>query len=86
MTLKNTDHDDIVLMCTDSEKQIAKLEWFYQYRRPEDPNASHELKNLLQRMKDMHATLEQIYQEATGKRFESKMDDYRTTLRKKLSN
>lgn len=68
MTLKSTDHEEIVFMCTDSEKQIARLEWFYQDRRPEDPNASQELNNLLQRMKDLHATLEQLYEEATGKR------------------
>lgn len=86
MKLKNTDHDDIVFMCTDSEKQIAKLEWFYQHRKPEDPTASQELNNLLQRMKDMHRTLERIYETAIGKRFESKMDEYRTTLKKRLSN
>lgn len=86
MKLKNTDHDDIVFMCTDSEKQIAKLEWFYQYRKPEDPTASQELKNLLQRMKDMHATLEQLYEKTAGRRFQSKIDEYRTTLRKKLAN
>ncbi len=86
MKLTNIDHDDIVFMCTDSEKQIAKLEWFYQYRKPEDPIASQELKNLLQRMKDMHQTLEQIYETAIGKRFESKMDEYRKTLKKTLSN
>jgi ferredoxin-NADP reductase len=86
MSVKKSEHEDIVFMCTDSEKQIAKLEWFYAYRRPEDAIASQELKNLLQRMKDMHTSLAEMYEKVTGRRFESKIDDYRATLRKKLSN
>lgn len=86
MKVKNTEHEDIVFMGNDSERQIAKLEWFYEYRRPKDPIASQELKSLIQAMKDMHATLEHLYEKAAGKRFESKMDDYRATLRKRLSN
>lgn len=86
MNVEMTGYDDIRFMCTDSEKQIAKLEWLFEYRRPEDPAASQELKRLLQAMKDMHAALTEMYERATGERFESKMDDYRTTLRKKLSN
>jgi hypothetical protein len=62
MSLKYTDHEETLFMCTDSEKQIAKLEWFNQYGKPEDPTASQQLKNLLQTMKDMHATLEQLYE------------------------
>lgn len=86
MNVKKAGRDDIAFMCTDSEKQIAKLEWLYEYRRPEDPKASQELKNLIQAMKDMHVTLAEMYEKATGRRFESKMEDYRTTLKKKLSN
>lgn len=86
MNVEMTGYDNIRFMCTDSEKQIAKLEWLYKYRRPEDHAARHELKRLLQAMKNMHAALTEMYEKATGKRFESNMDDYRTTLRKKLSN
>jgi hypothetical protein len=70
----------------DSEKQIAKLEWLYEYRRPEGLIASQELKSLIEAMKDMHATLEQLYENTAGKRFESRINEYRTTLRTKLSN
>jgi len=86
MNVKYAVHGDLLFMCTDSEKQIAKLEWMYQYRRPEDLVASQELKSLIQAMKDMQASLEQLYENTTGKRFESKMDEYRARLRKKLSN
>jgi hypothetical protein len=86
VNVKNAAHGDILFMCTDSEKQIAKLEWLFEYRRPENRKASQGLKSLIQSMKDMQATLEQLYENATGKKFESKIDEYRTTLRKKLAN
>lgn len=86
MNVEIPEHDDIRFMCTDSEKNIAKLEWLYEYRRPRDPGASQKLETLLQAMKDMHATLEQMYRDATGKKFESKIEDYRKKLRLKLAN
>jgi Tfp pilus assembly ATPase PilU len=86
MNVKNAVHGDLLLMCTDSEKQIAKLELLYEYRIPQDLIARQELKSLIEVMKDMQGSLEQLYENAIGKRFESKMVEYRTTLMKRLVN
>jgi hypothetical protein len=37
-------------------------------------------------MKDMHVALEQLFENATRNRYESKMDVNRKTLRRKLAN
>ncbi len=77
---------DLLRMCTDSEQRIAKLEWLYQHRMFADANEMEALRQVIQTLGDVHASLRQAYETASARKFESKMSAYRKRLTKRLSN
>ncbi len=86
VSIDNKSVADLLHMCTDSERQIAKLEWLCQHGAPADSQEREAMEELIQTIKDLHTSLKQAYEAASGKRFQSKMIAYRKRLRQKLSN
>jgi hypothetical protein len=80
VSAKDKDKSAAILlsMCTDSEKQIAKLEWLSGHatpRRPLSPEEIKGVKDAIQAMEDVHESLKAAYEKASGKNFQSKMKE-----------
>ncbi len=86
MSIDNKSVADLLRMCTDSERQIAKLEWLCQHRAPADSQEGDAMEELIQAIKNLHTSLKQAYETASGKKFQSKMIAYQKRLKQKLSN
>ena len=70
----------------DGEKQIAKMEYVIQYT--EEPHDSPKFKMMEEAFRifaEVHDKALQVYKKMTGKEYPSRLDEYRKTLRTKLS-
>jgi hypothetical protein len=71
----------------DGEKQIAKMEYVIQYT--EEPHDSPEFKMMEEAFRifaEVHDKALQVYKKMAGKEYPSRLDEYRKTLRTKLSH